>query len=188
MFRPYTTSTFTDDEIKEFQVILSKKTTEELLEHKTDIISILNKDYNNKLLLDCLTYEAKDGFIYELSPDRTMLQVVGAKLNLKGIDSFICVADTVAPEAFKIIEDKEDKGEGSPSNNYIYTLYLPFCTQIAPNSFDGICHAIKIDAPNLAEERALKYLLSLMEKYKDQIDLTATPAPSSTRTHKAKKP
>ncbi len=170
MYRAFTSTEITDETIKKMQ--------DKYLSN-LDIISSRRQMYLYSLKFqEFKEIEGEDGFIYTVDPENLNLLVcVGAKSDVKGIENFTCVADVIAPKAFAISEEDE----GSDLNNdYIHILHLPYCKKLATDCFQGICHAIMVDAPGLAEERALKYLLSLMEKYKDQIDLSESI--SSTHT------
>ena len=184
MFRPFVSSDITDKSISDIQSIY--------LQDPTTIES-----YHELYLHLCKpdhTIEAPDGFIYKIDPDHPeQLIAIGARARTRGTSEFTCLADIIAPRAFAISPDEEGEGE----NDFIHTLHLPYCTSLAPDCFDGLCHIIQIDAPNLAEERALKYLLSIMDKYKEEIDKADLPtsaptkktpkAPKSSRTRKTTK-
>ena len=176
MFRPFTSPEITDEAISDRQSLYLQDPTTIESYHEL-YLHLCKSDHIHAL-------EAPDGFIYNIDPDHPeQLIAIGARARTRGTSEFTCLADVIAPEAFSI-----SNTEGEGENDFIHTLHLPYCTSLAPDCFDGLCHIIQIDAPNLAEERALKYLLSIMDKYKEEIDKADLPTSAPTKkTPKAPK-
>ena len=168
MFRPFVSPEITDEAISERQSLY--------LQDPTTIES-----YHELYLHLCKpdrTIEATDGFIYKIDPDHPeQLIVIGARARTRGTSEFTCLADIIAPRAFAISPDEEGEGE----NDFIHTLHLPYCTSLAPDSFQGLCHIIQIDAPNLAEERFIKKLAEMLKKNEEALLSPKSEAKASTQ-------